>query len=172
MDKSDKDFMASFDLVSKIDEMELANALKNTEKMIQGRFDFKGSEAAAEYKEKEKLIEIRAEDEMRVKTVLDILQTNMGKRGISVLGMKNSEIQNSGLKNKKMTITLTTGFDKDAQKLMNRLIKESGFKGKSQYMDEKFRLESKSIDELQSLFQFLRTHKEMNLQLRMENMKR
>ena len=164
--------MASFDLVSKIDEMELANALKNTEKMIQGRFDFKGSEAAAEYKEKEKLIEIRAEDEMRVKTVLDILQTNMGKRGISVLGMKNSEIQNSGLKNKKMTITLTTGFDKDAQKLMNRLIKESGFKGKSQYMDEKFRLESKSIDELQSLFQFLRTHKEMNLQLRMENMKR
>ena len=164
--------MASFDLVSKIDEMELANALKNTEKMIQGRFDFKGSEAVAEYKEKEKLIEIRAEDEMRVKTVLDILQTNMGKRGISVLGMKNSEIQNSGLKNKKMTITLTTGFDKDAQKLMNRLIKESGFKGKSQYMDEKFRIESKSIDELQSLFQFLRTHKEMNLQLRMENMKR
>lgn len=164
--------MASFDLVSKIDEMELSNALKNTEKMIQGRFDFKGSDAAAEYKEKEKLIEIRAEDEMKVKTVLDILQTNMGKRGISVLGMKNSEIQNSGLKAKKMTITLTTGFDKDAQKLMNRLIKESGFKGKSQYMDEKFRLESKSIDELQALFQFLRTHKEMNLQLRMENMKR
>ena len=164
--------MASFDLVSKIDEMELANALKNTEKMIQGRFDFKGSEAAAEYKDKEKIIEIRAEDEMKVKTVLDILQTNMGKRGISVLGMKNSEIQNSGLKNKKMTITLTTGFDKDAQKLVNRLLKESGFKGKSQYMDEKFRLESKSIDELQAVYQFLRTHKDMNLQLRMENMKR
>ncbi|MFL5784923.1 MAG: DUF520 family protein [Bacteriovoracaceae bacterium] len=164
--------MASFDLVSKIDEMELANALKNTEKMIQGRFDFKGSEAAAEYKEKEKIIEIRAENEMKVKTVLDILQTNMGKRGISVIGMKNSEIQPWGMKNKKMTITLTTGFDKDAQKLMNRLIKESGFKGKSQYMDEKYRLESKSIDELQALFQFLRTHKEMNLQLQMENMKR
>lgn len=164
--------MASFDLVSKIDEMELANALKNTEKMIQGRYDFKGSDAAAEYKEKEKIIEIRAENEMKVKAVLDILHTNMGKRGISVLGMKNSEILPWGTKNKKMTITLTTGFDKDAQKLMNRLIKESGFKGKSQYMDEKYRLESKSIDELQALFQFLRTHKEMNLQLQMENMKR
>lgn len=164
--------MASFDLISKIDEMELANALKNTEKVIQGRFDFKGSEAAAEYKEKEKIIEIRAEDEMKVKTVLDILQTNMGKRGISVRGMKNSEIQNSGTKNKKMTITLTSGFDKDAQKLVNRLLKESGFKGKSLYMDEKFRLESKSIDELQAVFQFLRSHKDMNLELRMENMKR
>lgn len=164
--------MASFDLVSKIDEMELQNALKNTEKVINGRFDFKGSEAKAEYKEKEKLIEIRGEDEMKVKTVLDILRTNMGKRGIGIRGMKESQIENSGLKNKKMTLTLTTGFDKDAQKLVNRLIKESGFKGKSQYMDEKFRLESKSIDELQALYQFLRNHKDMNLELHMENMKR
>lgn len=164
--------MASFDLVSKVDEMELSNALKNTEKVIQGRFDFKGSEAKAEFKEKEKIIEIRAEDETKVKTVLDILRTNMVKRGIGVRGMKESQIENSGLKNKKMTLTLTSGFDKDAQKLMNRLIKESGFKGKSQFMDEKFRLESKSIDELQSLFQFLRSHKDMNLELHMENMKR
>ena len=164
--------MASFDLVSKIDEMELSNALKNTEKMIAGRFDFKGSDAKAEYKEKEKVIELRAEDEMKLKAVLDILRTNMGKRGIGMKGMKESEIENSGLKNKKMTLSLTTGFDKDAQKLMNRLIKESGFKGKSQYMDEKYRIESKSIDELQALYQFLRSHKDQTLELHMENMKR
>ena len=164
--------MASFDLVSRIDEMELSNALKNTEKMVQGRFDFKGSEAKAEYKEKEKVIEIKAEDEMKIRAVLDILRTNMGKRGIGMRGMKESEIENSGLKNKKMTLSLTTGFDKDAQKLMNRLIKESGFKGTSNYMDEKYRVESKSIDDLQTLFQFLRTHKDMNLELHMENMKR
>jgi uncharacterized protein YajQ (UPF0234 family) len=164
--------MASFDLVSKIDEMELQNALKNTDKQILGRFDFKGSDAKAEYKEKENVIEIRAEDEMKVKAILDILRTNMGKRGISTRGMKESEIQSSGLKIKKMTLTLVSGFDKDAQKLMNRLIKESGFKGKTQYMDEKYRIESKSIDELQTLFQYLRTHKEMNLELNMENMKR
>ena len=164
--------MASFDLVSRIDEMELQNALKNTEKVINGRFDFKNSEAKAEYKEKEKIIEIKAEDEMKVKAVLDILRTNMGKRGIGFRGMKESEIENSGLKNKKMTLSLTTGFDKDAQKLVNRLIKESGFKGKSQYMDEKYRLESKSIDDLQALYQFLRTHKDMNLELHIENMKR
>jgi hypothetical protein len=164
--------MPSFDLVSKIDEMELHNALKNTEKMISGRFDFKGSEAKAEYKEKEKIIEIKAEDEMKVKSVLDILRTNMGKRGIGSRGMKESPIENSGLKAKKMTLTLTTGFEKESQKLMNRLIKESGFKGKSQYMDEKFRLESKSIDELQAVFQFLRNHKDMTLELHMENIKR
>lgn len=164
--------MASFDLVSKIDDMELQNALQNTEKQILGRFDFKGSDARAEYKEKEQVIEIVAEGEMKVKAILDILRTNLGKRGIGTRGMKESEITSQGLKNKKMTLSLTSGFDKDAQKMMNRLIKESGFKGKTQYMDEKYRIESKSIDELQTLFQFLRTHKEMNLELSMENLKR
>lgn len=164
--------MASFDLVSKIDEAELGNALKNTEKMIQGRFDFKGSDAKAEYKEKEKVIELVAESEMQLRGVLDILRTNMGKRGIGYRGMKESDIIDSGLKKKKMTLSITTGFDKDAQKLVNRLIKESGFKGKTQYMDEKYRCESKSIDELQSFYQFLRTHKDMNLELHMENLKR
>jgi cyclic-di-GMP-binding protein len=164
--------MASFDLVSKIDEMELLNAINNAEKVMGGRFDFKGSEAKIEYKEKDQLIEIRAEDETKVKAVLDILRTSMGKRGIGFRGMKESEIQPTGMKMKKMTLTLASGFDKDAQKLMNRLIKESGFKGKSQYMDEKFRLDSKSIDELQTLFRFLKTHPEVNLELAMENMKR
>ena len=96
----------------------------------------------------------------------------MAKRGIGMKGIKESEIENSGLKNKKMTLSLSSGFDKDGQKLMNRLIKESGFKGKSQYMDEKYRVESKSIDDLQGLFQFLRNHNDMTLQLHMENMKR
>ena len=164
--------MPSFDLVSRIDEMELQNALNNTEKMIQGRFDFKGSSAKAQYQEKEKCIEIWAEDEMKVKTVLDLLRTNMGKRGLSLKGMTESDIQNSGLKAKKMTINLTTGFDKDSQKLLNKLIKESGLKVKSQYMNEKFRIESKSIDDLQHLYQFLKNHQDINLQLHMENMKR
>ena len=164
--------MPSFDLVSKVDEMELANAIQNAEKVLNGRFDFKGSDAKIEYKEKDKLIEMRAEDETKVKALLDILRTSMGKRGIGFKGMKESEIQSTGLKMKKLTLTMTSGFDKDAQKLMNRLIKESGFKGKSQYMDEKYRIESKSIDELQSLFKFLKTHPDLNLELGMENMKR
>ncbi len=164
--------MASFDLVSKIDEMELHNALKNTEKMIAGRFDFKGSECTAEFKEKDNVIELKGESEMQVKGILDILRTQMGKRGIGFRGMKESDIESSGLKVKKMKLSLTSGFDKDAQKLMNRLIKESGFKGKTQYMDEKYRVESKSIDDLQVLYQFLRTHKDMTLELHMENMKR
>ena len=164
--------MPSFDLVSKINEMELQNAIGNAEKIIGGRFDFKSSEAKIEFKPKDKVIELRAEDDTKVKALLDILRTSMGKRGIGFKGMKESEITPTGMKMKKMTLSLSAGFDKDAVKLMNRLIKESGFKGKSQYMDEKYRIESKSIDELQGLFQFLKNHKELDLEISMENLKR
>jgi uncharacterized protein YajQ (UPF0234 family) len=164
--------MATFDLVSKVNEMELQNAIGNAEKVINGRFDFKGSDAKIEFKPKEKIIELRAEDDTKVKALLDILRTSMGKRGIGLKGMKESEIEATGMKMKKMTLTLAAGFDKDSVKTMNRLIKESGFKGKSQYMDEKFRFESKSIDELQAIFQFLKTHKDLDLEIAMENMKR
>jgi uncharacterized protein YajQ (UPF0234 family) len=164
--------MPSFDMVSKVNEMELQNAIVNAEKVINGRFDFKGSEAKIEYKPKDKIIELRAEDDTKVKALLDILRTSMGKRGIGLKGMKESEIQATGMKMKKMTLTLAAGFDKDTVKVVNRLIKESGFKGKSQYMDEKFRFESKNIDDLQTVFGFLKNHKDLELEVSMENMKR
>jgi uncharacterized protein YajQ (UPF0234 family) len=164
--------MPSFDLVCKMNTMELANALLQTEKVIVGRFDFKGSEAKAEFKEKDNLIEIKAEDETRVKTVLDILKTNMGKRGIALKGLEESEIESTGLKMKKMTLKLSTGINKDKSKLIQKVLKENNFKGKAQYMDEKFRVESKSIDELQTVFHLLRNHKEVDLDLQMENIKR
>ncbi len=164
--------MPSFDLVSKLDAMELQNALLTTEKTIHGRFDFKGSEAKAEYKEKEKIIEIRAEDEMKVKAVRDILMTNMGKRGLGLKGLEETPIEATGMKMKKMTIKMVSGIDKEKAKIINKLLKESGSKVKSQYMDEKFRLESKNIDDLQAAFQMLKNSKELNLDLQMENMKR
>lgn len=164
--------MASFDLVCKLDEMELQNAINQTEKVISGRFDFKNSEARAEWKQKENMIEIRAEDDTKVKAVLEILRTNMLKRGIGLKGMEESEITATGMKMKKMTIKLSSSIDKENQKAISKIIKESGFKGKAQYMDEKYRLESKSIDELQAVFKLLKTSPEVKIDLQMENMKR
>jgi uncharacterized protein YajQ (UPF0234 family) len=164
--------MASFDLICKLDEMELQNAINQTEKIVSGRFDFKGSEAKAEWKQKENSIEIRAEDDTKVKAVLEILRTNMLKRGIGLKGMEESDITATGMKMKKMTLKLSSGIDKDSQKAISKVIKESGFKGKAQYMDEKYRIESKSIDELQAVFRLLRESKEVKIDLQMENMKR
>lgn len=164
--------MPSFDLISKVDTMELQNALLTTEKVIAGRFDFKNSEASIDWKEKEATLEIRAEDDTKVKAVLEILRGNMVKRGIGLKGMEESPIEPTGLKMKKMTLKLKSGIDKEAAGIIQRAIKANGAKVKAQYMDEKFRLEAKSIDDLQAAFHMLRTTKELNIDLSMENMKR
>lgn len=164
--------MPSFDLISKVNTMELQNALQTSEKILSGRFDFKGSDAKIDWKEKEAIIEIRAEDDTKVKAVLDILRSNMVKRGIGLKGMEESPIEPTGLKMKKMTLKLKNGIDKDAARTIQKIIKDNGSKVKAQYMDEKFRLESKSIDDLQAAFQLLRTSKDLNIDLQMENMKR
>ena len=78
----------------------------------------------------------------------------------------------TAMKMKKMTIKLSSGIDKDNQKAISKIIKESGFKGKAQYMDEKYRLESKSIDELQGVYRLLKESKEVKIDLSMENIKR
>lgn len=163
--------MPSFDLVCKIDTMELQNALATTEKLVAGRFDFKGSEAKAEWKEKENMIEIRAEDETKVKAVRDILLTNMGKRGIGVKGLEESKIEPTGMRMMKMTIKLKNGIDKESSRAIQKILKEQT-KVKAQFMDEKFRLESKSIDDLQSAYALLRASKDVTVDLHMENMKR
>lgn len=164
--------MPSFDLVCKLDTMELQNALQTTEKVIAGRFDFKGSEAKIDWKEKEATLEIRAEDETRVKAVLEILRGNMVKRGIGLKGMEVGEIENTGMKMKKLVLKLRSGIDKDKSKIIQKLLKEAGSKVKTQYMDEKYRMESKNIDELQSAFHLLKASKDLDLDLSMENMKR
>lgn len=161
--------MPSFDLVSKIDQMELQNAVNTSTKVITSRFDFKGSNATIEIKKEE--IEIKAEDETKVKTVCDILKTNMGKRGIGVKGLEQSEIAPTGKMMMKLTIKLKNGIDKESAKKIQNLIKSSGLKISASYMDEKMRVEGKKIDDLQSFYQMLKSAKDIELDFKMENMK-
>ena len=63
------------------------------------------------------------------------------------------------------------GIDKEKGGIINKIIKSSGFKVSSQYLDEKIRITGKKIDDLQSVYKLLRTHKDLNIDLRMENIK-
>lgn len=161
--------MASFDLVSKMDMMELANAVNTTEKVFKGRFDFKGSNASIEILKDE--VEVKAEEEMKVKAIMDILQNNMGKRGIGLKGLEISDIKPTGNKMLKQTVKLKNGIDKENAKKIQNLIKSSGLKVSASYMDEKMRVEGKKIDDLQAFYQMVRTDKDLKIDFSMENMK-
>ncbi|OUR95770.1 hypothetical protein A9Q84_14810 [Halobacteriovorax marinus] len=162
--------MPSFDLVSSLDIGEMKNAIKMAQKFINGRYDFKGSDCEIIFNGADK-VEIKGETEYRVKTALSILYQNMGKRGLGLQCIDAKEVLPSGNKNYKQTIILNSGIDKEKGGIINKIIKKSGFKVSSQYLDEKIRITGKKIDDLQSVFKLLQGHKDVEIDLRMENMK-
>ncbi len=162
--------MPSFDIVSKVDMGELKNAILQTQKEIATRFDFKGSKTSVELTSEN--VEIMAEDESKMKSALDVLRTKMAKRNVGMRTLEAGPVEPSSGQMWKQVLKLKQGVDKDQGRLLNRLVKESGLKVTSSYMDEKVRVQSKKIDDLQSLWAFVKNHKEVLIDLQMENMKR
>jgi uncharacterized protein YajQ (UPF0234 family) len=72
----------------------------------------------------------------------------------------------------KQMINIKNGIDKEKARTINKLVKESGLKVSSSILDDKIRLTGKKIDDLQEVFQFLRKHKDVDIELQIENMKR
>jgi len=162
--------MPSFDLVSALDMGELKNVLNMAQKQISGRYDFKGSKCSIELRN-EKELEVFAETEMRIEAAMSIFYSCMSKRG---LGLKCLDVQKmlpTGNQMFKQVIVLNSGISKENAKIINKLIKESTCKVSSQYLDEKIRVTSKKIDELQKTFQILRNHDDLKIDVIMENMK-
>ena len=162
--------MPSFDLVSSLDIGEMKNSIQLTQKQINGRYDFKGSDCTLDFNGSNQ-IEIKGDTEYQVKTMLSLLYENMGKRGLGLKCVDAKDITPSGNQKFKQSVILNSGIDKEKAKVINKLIKTSGLKVTSQYMDEKIRVTGKKIDDLQSVFKKLRSDKTVEIDLRMENMK-
>lgn len=162
--------MPSFDLVSKTDMMEMKNALQMAQKEVNSRYDFKGSDTNFELKESS--IELRADDDYKMKAALEILRGQLVKRNIGQRCIDPQKVEPSGNRMMKQTINIKNGIDKEKARTINKIIKESGLKVSSSILDDKIRLTGKKIDDLQEAFQKIRTHKEVDIELQMENMKR
>jgi uncharacterized protein YajQ (UPF0234 family) len=162
--------MPSFDLVSKTDMMEMKNALQMAQKEINARYDFKGSDVTLELKEN--TIELRAEDDYKMKAALEILRGQLVKRNIGQRCIDPQKIEPSGNRMLKQAINIKNGIEKEKAKQINKLIKDSGLKVSSSIMDDKIRITGKKIDDLQDAYQKLRASKEIDIELQMENMKR
>lgn len=164
--------MPSFDLVSKIDKSELHNAINMAVKIVQGRYDFKGSKAEIELTENESVIELKGEDGTKMKALLDVLSTQLAKRNIGLKCLEIGEVAPTGNRMMKQTIKLKNGIEKEMAKKITKIVKESNVKVNASIMDEKIRMVSKNIDDLQEIMQILRTNKDVTIELQMENMKR
>jgi uncharacterized protein YajQ (UPF0234 family) len=144
----------SFDIVSKLEMQELSNAVQQAEKEIETRFDFKGSKSEIKL-EKQSLV-IISDDEYKLKSVIDILQSKMIKRGISLKHMEFGKIEPASGGTVRQTVTLKEGIDQANAKIINNLIRDSKIKVKSQIQGDQLRVTGKSKDDLQQVIQLLK----------------
>ena len=157
---------SSFDIVSKVDRQETDNALNQAAKEIQQRYDFKGTDADISWSGES--IVIKANSEERAKAALDVFQTKLIKRGISLKSLDSSEPQPSG-KEFRITSTMKNGIDQENAKKISKIIRDGGPKSlKSQIQGDELRVSSKSRDDLQQLIALLRG-KDLDVDLQFVN---
>lgn len=146
---------SSFDIVSKVDKQEVANALNQAQKELAQRYDFKGVGAEADFSG-EKIL-MKANSEERVKAVLDVLQSKLVKRGISLKSLDAGEPYASG-KEYRIEASIKEGIAQDQAKKINKIIRDEGPKGvKSQIQGDELRVSSKSRDDLQEIISLLKS---------------
>ncbi|MEV7632167.1 YajQ family cyclic di-GMP-binding protein [Microbacterium sp. NPDC089318] len=145
---------SSFDIVSKVDHQEADNALNQARKEIEQRYDFKGTGASISWSGEQ--IVIVANSEERVNAVLDVFQSKLIKRGISLKSLEAGDPVASG-KEYRLTSSLKDGISSENAKKIGKIIRDEGPKGvKSQIQGDELRVQSKSRDDLQSVIALLK----------------
>lgn len=145
---------SSFDVVSKVDHSEVDNAVRQTAKEVSQRFDFKGVGATIEWHDD--AVVMAANDEQRVLAVLDVFQSKLIKRGVSLKAVDTSDPKLSG-KTYRITATLKDGLDQEHAKSISKLIRDQGPKGvKVQIVGDELRVSSKNRDDLQTVIGVLK----------------
>ncbi len=146
---------SSFDIVSKVDKQEAANALTQAQKEIEQRYDFKGVGASIEWSGEKVLMKASSED--RVLAVLDVFQSKLVKRGISLKSLDAGKPFASG-KEYRIEASLKNGIEQEQAKKISKIIREEGPKSvKSQIQGDELRVQSKSRDDLQDLIALLKS---------------
>ncbi|BDI21369.1 YajQ family cyclic di-GMP-binding protein [Herbiconiux sp. L3-i23] len=145
---------SSFDVVSKVDRQEADNALNQARKEVEQRYDFKGTDASIEWSGDTILIKANSED--RALAVLDVFQSKLIKRGISLKSLESGDPQPSG-KEFRLASTLKEGITQENAKKLGKIIRDEAPKSvKSQVQGDELRVSSKSRDDLQATIALLK----------------
>ncbi|HJV81046.1 YajQ family cyclic di-GMP-binding protein [Noviherbaspirillum sp.] len=146
--------MPSFDVVSEANLVEVKNAIDQSNKEISTRFDFKGSDARVEQKERE--LTAYADSEFQLNQVRDVLTGKMVKRNVDVRFLDLGKIEKIGGDKVKQIIKIRNGIESDAAKKIVRIIKDSKMKVQASIQGDAVRVTGAKRDDLQSAIALLR----------------
>jgi uncharacterized protein YajQ (UPF0234 family) len=145
---------ASFDVVSRVDVSEVKNAIDQTMREIANRFDFKGS--VSEIELEGETVKLHSDDEYKMKALIDVLQSKLMKRGISLKALEYGKIEPASKGTVRQEIKLKQGLDADTARKVAKLIKDSGKKVTTQIQGDQVRVTGKAKDDLQAAIQLLK----------------
>lgn len=146
---------SSFDVVSKVERQEVDNALNQAAKELSQRYDFKGTGARIEWSGEWGVV-IAANSEERAKAALDVFQTKLVKRGVSLKALETGEPAVSG-KEHRITGTFQSGLTSEQAKQVAKILRDGAPKGvKAQVQGDEVRVSSKSRDALQEAIALLK----------------
>lgn len=146
--------MPSFDIVNELNMNEVDNAVSQTAKEIQQRYDFKDSKSKVEREQKE--IKINSSDESKVQAVIDVLYSKCSKRNISLKSLQIGNIEPAAGGRAKAVVTLQEGIDKTQAKDLVKKIKDTKMKVQPSIQGETVRVTGKKLDDLQSIIGILK----------------
>ncbi len=148
---------SSFDIVSTTDMAEVQNACNQTMLEIRQRFDFKGSKSQVELDLKKAQVTILADDGHKLKSVIDILQSKLIKRKVSIKALEYGNVEPASGDTVRQVITIQQGIPQDKGKEIMKFIKGLGLKKiQAQIADDQVRISGKDKDDLQSVIASLK----------------
>ena len=159
----------SFDIVSEFDKQELVNAVDQVKREITSRFDLKGSNSDVVL-DADKSITITTNDEMKLKNILDILQSKMIKRNLSIKILDAQAIENALGGNVRQVFNLKKGLPQELAKKIVADIKNTKLKVQASIQGEQIRVSGKDKDDLQAVIKTIRANEDnYNIPLQFQN---
>ena len=155
--------MPSFDITSEVNKVELKNAIEQSNKEVTNRFDFKGSDARIEQNELQ--LTVYADDDFKLKQVMDVFQGKCAKRGVDVRALDPKDAEKISGNKMKQLVDVKNGIEQEMAKRIVKLIKEAKIKVQASIQGDAVRVSGAKKDDLQAAIQLVKASvKEIPLQ--------
>ena len=147
---------SSFDIVSKVNMPEVNNAIQQAQKELANRFDFKNSKSSIVLEAEADKIVLVSDDDFKLKNVVDILESKLVKRGVSLRAFEYGKPKSAAGDTVKQEVKLVQGIAQNKAKQINKLIKDKKIKVVSSIQGDEIRVTGKNKDDLQSVIALLK----------------
>jgi uncharacterized protein YajQ (UPF0234 family) len=160
---------STFDITSPIDLQEVDNAVNQARKEVAQRYDFKHATATVDFDKTAATLTLLADDDYRLKSLVDVVQTKLIKRGVPIRNLDYDTVEPASGGKVRQVIRLQQGISTDKGREIVKEIKNGGFKKvQAQIQEDQVRVQSPSIDELQAVIRYLK-ERDFGLELHFGN---